>query len=450
MFLYNTLIRRKEFFKSIHDKKVGLYTCGPTVYNYAHIGNLRTYIFEDILRRTLEFNGYKVTHAMNITDVGHLTSDADVGEDKVELEAQKEKKSVWEITEFYTREFKKDLARLNILEPHILAKATDHIAEQIELVKALEKKKLTYKTADGIYFDTSKIEYGKLTGAKKGLKAGARIKIGEKRNPTDFALWKFSPSTRSGLSKRQMEWDSPWGVGFPGWHLECSAMSAKYLGQPFDIHTGGIDHVPIHHNNEIAQSESAYDKPLANYWLHGEFLLIDAKRMGKSEKNFVILENIVEKGFDPLAFRYLCLTAHYRDKLNFTWKSLEAAQNALNSIYDLVYRSTKKSQPTRLRKNGRYKEVLRALNDDLDTPRALAILHKENNFGLWQEFEPILGLNFKKARVELTAEQEKLISEREKARKNGDWEKADRIRAELRMRGIEIEDTPKGPRAIIR
>jgi cysteinyl-tRNA synthetase len=278
MKIFNTLSRQLEEFRPIKKNKVGLYTCGPTVYNYAHIGNLRTYIFEDILKRVLEYNKYKVKHIMNITDVGHLTDDADAGEDKMEKGAAREGKSAWDIAKFYTKAFKKDLADLNILEPTKFTNATDNIKEQIALVRKLEKKGFTYQTSDGIYFDTSKLpDYGKLAQlSKQELRAGARVNMGEKKNPTDFALWKFSPAGE----KRQMEWKSPWGIGFPGWHIECSAMAEKYLGQPFDIHCGGIDHVPVHHTNEIAQSEAANDKPLAHYWMHGEFLTFSFSRIG--------------------------------------------------------------------------------------------------------------------------------------------------------------------------
>lgn len=333
--LYNTLSRKKEAFESLKDNEVGLYTCGPTVYWFAHIGNLRTYIFEDILKRVLEYNGHNVTHVMNITDVGHLTSDSDTGEDKMEIGAKRERKTVWEIADFYTRAFKKDLKSLNIKPPSIWAKATSNINEQIKFIQTLEKKGFTYKIADGVYFDTSKIkDYGKLCGSKKReLKAGSRVEVAAgKKNPADFALWKFSPP---GI-KRQMEWDSPWGLGFPGWHTECVVMAVKYLGAPFDIHCGGIDHIPIHHTNEIAQTEAVFGKNLANFWLHGEFLVLKEGRMGKSERNIITLSNLSEKGFYPLSYRYLCLTTHYRSKLTFSWKSLQSSQQALNNLYQKI------------------------------------------------------------------------------------------------------------------
>lgn len=356
--LFNTLTRKKENFNPIPElrfarsvrgrprkailrgkgsrknKRVGVYTCGPTVYDYAHIGNLRTYLFEDFLKRILLYNGYKVKHVMNITDVGHLTSDADTGEDKLEKGAAREKKTVWQIAQFYTQHFKKDLKNLNILEPDVWLKATETIKEQIDFIKQLEKKGFTYTIADGVYFDTSKLKnYGQIWGQKpETLKPGARVAIVKgKKHPTDFALWKFTPK---GV-KRQMEWDSPWGRGFPGWHTECVVMAQKELGSPFDIHAGGIDHVPIHHKNEIAQSRAGFGNNLANFWLHGEFLITEEK-MSKSKGNIIILDTLIEKGFNPLAYRYLCLTAHYRSKLRFSWKSLEAAQNALRNLYDKI------------------------------------------------------------------------------------------------------------------
>jgi len=312
---YNTLTRKLEDFNPLNPPNVGLYTCGPTVYMYAHIGNLRTYIFEDILKRVLLANNYKVNHVMNITDVGHLTSDADTGDDKLEKEAIKENKNAWEIAAFYTAAFQKDLEELNIIPPDIWCKATDHINEQIELVKKLESKGFTYRTDDGIYFDTSKVaDYGKLAGLDiEGLRAGIRVEmVAGKKNPTDFALWKFSPTN----VKRQMEWDSPWGKGFPGWHIECAAMSMKYLGETFDIHCGGIDHIPVHHTNEIAEAESATGKPFVKYWLHGEFLELKEGRMGKSEGNAILVSTLKEKGFDPLSYRYLVLNTHYRKRWN--------------------------------------------------------------------------------------------------------------------------------------
>jgi len=445
MKIYNTLTRRKEEFISIKDKIVGLYTCGPTVYDFAHIGNLRAYLFEDVLRRVLEFDGYKVSHVQNITDVGHLTSDSDTGEDKLEVGAKREGKTAWEVAEFYTKAFKEDMGKLNILMPTIWPKVTDHIKEQIELIKKLEKKGFTYKISDGIYFDTTKLkDYGKLAKLDiKGLRAGARVEMGDKKSPTDFALWKFSPKD----SKRQMEWDSPWGKGFPGWHIECSAMSMKYLGETFDMHAGGVDHIGVHHINEIAQSEAATGKKFVNYWVHNEHLLVDNQKMSKSLHNFYTLNDLIKKGFDPLAFRYLCLESHYRSKMNFTLNALEGAQNTLNAIRQLKFRrnnthSTSKSTISL------YSDIVKSFNNDLDTPKALALLHQVNDFSLWMKFESILGLGLSSNIYRLTYGQEHLIEQREEARKNKDFDKADKIRKELEKQGIKIEDTNSGQRIL--
>lgn len=458
--LYNTLTRKKEEFKPFKGKKVGLYTCGPTVYDYAHIGNLRTYLFEDILKRVLQYDGYKVKHVMNITDVGHLTSDADTGEDKMEKGAQREKKTVWEIAEFYIKAFQQNLKDLNILEPDVWPKATDHIKEQIDWIKKLEEKGFTYQTSDGVYFNTAKFKgYGKLTPQRlEELKEGARVAANpEKKNATDFALWKFSPKN----IKRQMEWDSPWGKGFPGWHLECSVMSQKYLGETFDIHTGGVDHMAIHHNNEIAQAEAVTGKPLAHYWLHGEFLLINEGKMAKSEENFITLQTLKEKGFNPLALRLLCLQTHYRSKLNFTWESLQASQNSLKNLYHQVAKLGDGKGNCK-----EYKEKFRAaINDDLDMPKAMALVFKLLNDpepphcakkATILHFDKVLGLdldkpeaiNFKKSvattttpsSTELRNEIEKLMAERDRLRQAGEWQKADEIRKKLKTTGTMVED----------
>src|SRR3990172_6122045 len=304
--LFDTYTRSVRDFEPLKPGEVGMYTCGPTVYDYAHIGNLRTYIFEDILRRTLEINGYRVKHVMNITDVGHLTSDADTGEDKMEKGSQRTGKSAWQFADVFVS----DMNHLNLLAPTIWCKSTDHIQEQIDFISCIEDKGFTYKTSDGVYFDTSKLtEYGQLSRLDiDGLQAGTRIEMGEKRHPTDFALWKFSPRDH----KRQMEWESPWGMGFPGWHIECSAMSAKYLGSEFDIHCGGEDHIPVHHTNEIAQSQACFGTRLANFWMHGYFLQLETERMSKSSGAFIRLQDIMDEGDDPLAYRLFSLNAHYR------------------------------------------------------------------------------------------------------------------------------------------
>jgi cysteinyl-tRNA synthetase len=451
--LYNTLTRQKEVFKPIKSQNVGLYTCGPTVYHYAHIGNLRTYIFEDILRRTLEYNGYTVNHVMNITDVGHLTDDGNNGEDKMEKGASREHKSVWDIAKFYTEAFQNDMIDLNIAPPILWCKATDHIPEQIDLVKTLENKGFTYKISDGIYFDTSKLsDYGKLAQLDiAGLNSGARIEMGEKKQATDFALWKFSPID----SQRQMEWASPWGKGFPGWHIECSAMSLKYLGDRFDIHCGGIDHIPVHHTNEIAQNEAALGHQTVNYWLHGEFLLTNDERMGKSKGNFLTIQTLKDAGFDPLAYRYFALGAHYRSKLNFTFEALTGAQNALTNLRNSI---NDYPAPTEI-DSETIERFLQAINDDLDTPKALAIIwnmlksNMDNGKKLATIFDMdyVLGLHLKgqyDAAQELQAnippEVIELVEAREIARDAKQWAAADELRDKIKDQGYTVEDTPEG------
>ncbi len=472
--LFNTLTKRKETFKPLKNKRVSFYACGPTVYWFAHVGNFRTYLFEDVLRRVLEYNGYKVKHVMNFTDVGHLTSDADTGEDKMEKRAAKEGKTAKEISDFYIKAFKHDAEVLNIEKPTIYARATQHIKEQIELVKILEKKGYTYKIYDGIYFDTSKLkDYGKLAHLDaEGLKAGARVEMVQgKKNPTDFAVWKLTPA---GV-KRQQEWDSPWGKGFPGWHLECSAMSQKYLGTQFDIHVGAIDLIPIHHTNEIAQSQAAYGKTPVKYWVHGEFVLIEGQKMSKSLGNLVTIEQIAKK-FDPLAFRYLVLTAHYRSQLNLTWESLEAAQNALNNLYLVIWDALKtggrnfgltklmgslglagKETKTMVKLAQKYQEdFLAAVNDDLDTPKALSLIWQMVNDekippaikkDLLLGFDRVLGLKLDGVKViPPPSSVKKLAKKREQLRKEKQWLKADTIRAEIEEQNWIVEDTPQGPK----
>ena len=357
--LYNSLSRQIEEFQPIQPPHVGMYTCGPTVYQYAHIGNFRAYMTADILVRVLKHNNYDLKFVMNITDVGHLVSDADSGEDKLEKSAKKEGKTAWDIAELYTDAFLKDYDALGLTRPDVLAKATDHVQEQIDLIKRLEAKGFTYIISDGVYFDTSKLaDYGKLSTLDQ-IKEGARVEINEeKRNPRDFALWKFSepkgtgpfdsaqavrgseepPGSRRGdaVSRRHMEWESPWGVGFPGWHIECSAMSMKYLGETFDIHTGGVDHISIHHTNEIAQSEAATGKKFVDYWVHTAFMLVQGQKMSKSLGNTYKLSDLVGNGYLPVHLRYLYLQTHYRQEMNFTWESLEAAKTALERLTNSV------------------------------------------------------------------------------------------------------------------
>jgi len=466
--LYNTLASKKEIFRPLRDKKVGLYTCGPTVYNYAHIGNLRTYIFEDILRRTLEYNGYQVRQVMNITDVGHLTSDADTGEDKIEKEAKKERKSVWGVARFYTNAFFRDIKELNIEKPKIVVPATKTINDQIEIIKKLIKKNYAYETSKAVYFNVPKFKnYDKLSHQLLSQKITAAraevIEDSEKKHPADFVLWfKLVGHFRNHV----MRWPSPWGKGFPGWHIECSAISAKNLGQPFDIHTGGVDHIGTHHTNEIAQSEGAFGKPLARFWMHGEFLLIDRSKMAKSEGNFLTLDVLIKKGFNPLAFRYLVLTSHYRSKLNFSWKSLQAARNALNNLYNEFRNSILGTsdvpninvniRTSDVQKLKYEKDFVAAINDDLNTPKALTIVWqiiKDNRLPLQTKkqlllkFDKVLGLSLNKIKIlKIPQKIKDLVAQREKFRRNKQFIQADRLRKKIEALGYLIDDTPYGPK----
>ncbi len=448
---YNTLTRQKEELKPIHEGKIGMYSCGPTVYWFAHIGNMRSFLFADVLRRTLELNGYEVKQVMNITDVGHLTGDTDDGEDKMIVAMKREGKTAYEIAEFYTSAFKKDLEALNIKPANIYPKATDHIAEQIEMIEALEKNGFTYQTSDGIYFDTSKLpSYGRLSGQKAQEKlAGARVEMGEKRNATDFALWKFSAAG----SNRDMEWDSPWGKGFPGWHIECSAMSLKYLDVPFDIHTGGIDHIAVHHENEIAQTMGAEGVLQANVWMHNEFLTVDNGKMSKSLGNLFTLDELAAKGYDPIAFRYLVLGGHYRSKLNFTFEALDAAQNALHKLRETI-RSWK--TPGTIGCADLENEFLAALNDDLGTPQALAVVWKLIDIDLPTEvkaktllwMDRVLGLRLEETlgrALDVPPQVQELVAAREEARKQKDWARSDELRDRIHELGYSVEDTDQGP-----
>ena len=457
--LYNTLTRRKELFESIQPKSVGLYTCGPTVYNYAHIGNLRTYLFEDILKRTLSFNGYRVKHVMNITDVGHLTGDRDMGEDKLEKGAQREGKTAWEIAAHYTEAFQKDIARLNILPPTIWCKATDTIPEQIALIQALEEKGFTYRTADGVYFDTARFPgYTRLSHQNlEALQEGARVeKNPEKRNATDFALWKFSPS---GV-QRQMEWDSPWGVGFPGWHIECSAMSMKYLGDQLDIHCGGTDHIDVHHTNEIAQSEAATGKPFFKFWMHGAFLIVaGGKKMAKSEDNFLTLENaFLRQDKDPLAFRYAAFLTHYRKPMEYSEEAMEAAQNGLHHLRNQV-RTLKGDTGGRATEGGTVNPRLRdkflaEINDDLNMPRAMAVVQEllksdlsaADKLATLYDLDRVLGFDLEQVDQEeaLPEEIRRLADERLAARKAKNWALSDQLRDAIQEKGYLVQDTPQG------
>ncbi len=472
MKLYNTLTRKKEVFKPLREA-VGLYTCGPTVYNYAHIGNLRSYIFEDVLKRVLLFNDFKVKHVMNITDVGHLTSDADEGEDKMLKGAKREKKTVWEIAEFYTKAFQEDVKKLNILPPEVLCKATEHIPEQIELIKRLEKKGFTYFAGGNVYFDTSKLkDYGKLAQLDLSKKGQSRIEKDKfKKNQHDFVLW----FTRSKFLDQEMKWKSPWGLaGYPGWHIECSAMSMKYLGEQFDIHCGGIDHIPVHHTNEIAQSEAATGKkPWVKYWLHNEFLVLKgdkdgdkSEKMAKSGENFLTLSKLERDSYAPIDYRYFCLGTHYRKPLMFSYEALEGAKSASKKLMEKVLEikagEDKADQEFKEDKNkqnkAKQKKYLdlftKEVNDDLNTPKALAVMWEvikdeqladSDKYVLLLKFDQVLGLGLGEVKPgKIPAEVMKLAEERLKARSGKDWKKADLLREKIKKLGYSIDDTENG------
>jgi cysteinyl-tRNA synthetase len=445
---YDNYTRSLRPFAPLHAHgEVGLYTCGPTVYDYQHIGNFRTFLFEDVLKRALEWNGYRVKHVMNITDVGHLTSDADTGEDKMEKGARRTGKTAWEIARLYTDAFLFDMRRLNIEAPTVLCRATDHIREQIDFIADIEKNGYAYRTSDGVYFDTAKQkDYGYLARLDvKGLEAGKRVEQGEKRHATDFALWKFSPPGEM----RQMEWDSPWGRGFPGWHIECSAMAQKYLGDYFDIHCGGEDHIPVHHTNEIAQTEARVGTRLANFWMHGYFLLLNDAKMAKSAGEFLRLDSLVERGCDPLAFRCLCLTGHYRGQLNFTWDALDAAAIALERMRSGVHglRDAGAADPD----PGLIERFTNELNDDLNLPRALAVgwetlrgdLPPAIRRATMLAFDRVFGLGLAawEPKAEVVPDAIRVIADaRVAARRAKNWAEADRLRGELHSAGWDMED----------
>lgn len=465
LILYNTLTRSKEEFKTIEPGTVKMYCCGPTVYNFAHIGNLRAYFFEDILKRVLLYNGYDVKHVMNITDVGHLVSDEDEGEDKMEKGSAREGKTVWEIANFYAEAFKKDISLLNIIPPTIYCKATDNIKEQIEMIQCLEAKGFTYTTADGVYYDTSKFpEYGKLARLDiEGLEEGKRIQFSdEKKNKTDFALWKFSPKDE----KRQMEWESPWGVGFPGWHIECSAMSQKYLGVTFDIHCGGVDHIPIHHTNEIAQAEACSGKQFVNYWMHGEFLIEEKGKMSKSSGEFLRLQTLIDKGYSPLDYRYFLLMTHYRKKIKFSFENLDAARNGFNNLKSKIAEiksAVKESDVVDVSKTGSYLEKFNlCINDDINAGEGLALtwemlkdesLNPSEKILLVNVFDKIFGLDLEKVEaaktnVDVPAEIMELAEKRVEAKKNKDFKLADELRNLIKEKGYEVVDEKGGTYSI--
>ncbi len=449
--LFDTYQRELRRFDPIEPGKVRMYCCGPTVYDYAHIGNLRTYIFEDLLRRTLSEAGYEVSHVVNITDVGHLTSDADTGEDKMEKGSARTGLSAWEIAERYTQAFQEDLRVLNILEPQVWCRATDHIDEQIADIQEIERKGYTYTTDDGVYFDTAKLEgYGYLARLDvSGLNAGSRVDLGQKRNVTDFALWKFSPANQ----QRQMEWESPWGRGFPGWHIECSAMSVKYLGKWFDIHCGGKDHIPVHHSNEIAQSEVAHGTRLANYWLHGYFLELEQAKMAKSDGTFLRMQSLSDRGYDPLAYRYLCLMAHYRSDLKFTWESLDSASVTLGRLRDLVLEGDDDGM-VQIEWLQKFRDEMQ---HDLNSPKALAVLWGLAKSAITASdrratvlaMDRFLGLdlvNWSQPFEEIPDTVLKLLADRDCARAERNWPLADELRNQIQTMGYVIEDGPEGSR----
>lgn len=455
--VYNTLTRKKEKFLPL-KKTVGLYTCGPTVYNYAHIGNLRSYIFGDILKRTLLLNNFKVKHVMNITDVGHLTSDADTGEDKMLKGAKREKKTVREIAEFYTKAFLDDIQKLNIQPPDILSKATEHIVEQIQMIQQLEKKGFTYTAGGNVYFDTSRVkDYGKLAQLKLIRKGKARVdKDSNKKNPYDFVLW----FTKSKFQDQEMKWKSPFGEGYPGWHIECSAMASKYLGSQFDIHCGGIDHISVHHTNEIAQSEAASGKkPWVKYWLHNEFLVLGkGEKMAKSGDNFITLSTLEERSFDPLDYRYLCLGTHYRKPLMFNYEALEGAKISRRKLIDKILEvkssKAKKSKENTTKQKKYLDQFIKSVNDDLNTPKALAVvwellkdekLTDKDKYFLMIKMDSVFGLGLKEIKEEKIPDNiVKLAKERLRARQNKDWVKSDELRERICSLGYEIGDTKDG------
>lgn len=454
MKLYNTLTRKKEEFAPLDGKTVRMYSCGPTVYNFAHIGNMRTYIFMDILRRTLRYEGYKVKGVMNITDVGHLLSDADEGEDKMEKAAKEQRKSPYEIADFYTKVFFDDLKKLNIGKPELTPKATEHIREMLDFVYTLCEKGYGYETSDGIYFDISKFPaYGQLSGINlEDQKAGARVEVNdEKRSPFDFAIWKKAPK------EHIMQWDSRWGKGYPGWHIECSAMSKKYLGEVFDIHTGGVDHIPIHHENEIAQSYGYSGKNPAKFWMHGEFMLVNNGKMSKKLGNTYLVSQLEEMGYSPMCFRYFCLNTHYRKKLNFTFEGMDGAKTAYARLCALIAKHREGENDVSDEKLAAYrKEFEEDVTDDLNVPGAMGVLWtmlkepaSRKIYALALEMDKVFGLKLDEAKAEevkeeFPAEITAIANERAAARAAKDWGKSDELRAKLDELGYAVKDTKEG------
>ena len=450
--LYSTLSRKKEIFTPLNET-VRIYTCGPTVYSYAHIGNFRAYIFMDTLRRVLKYNGYKLKHAMNITDVGHLVSDGDEGEDKLEKAAKKENKNPYEIAEYYTKIFLRDFERLNIDKPEVICKATEHIKEMIEYVSDIIKNGYGYETSKGIYFDISKLDkYPILSDRKVDEQiAGARVEVDtEKRNPEDFAIWIKAPK------EHIMKWESPWGLSYPGWHIECSAMSNKYLGEEFDIHTGGIDHIPTHHENEIAQSKGRCGKVPARFWMHCEFLNIDGGKMSKSLGNIYTLDTLEQNGIDPMAYKLFCFSSHYRNKINFTFEGAKAANVSYLRLKEGFKKHLDGTDNVEQNIVNEFEEKFHeAINDDLNMPVAMSIVwdvvrypKKSKTLAkLLIKFDEVLGLKIdeiKNEKNDIPEEILKLLEERKIARENKDWELSDKIRGIIKEKGYIIKDSKDG------
>ena len=451
IYFYNTLTKKKELFKTIEPQKVKMYSCGPTVYKDATIGNMRTNLFQDTLRRVLEYNGYEVKQVMNITDVGHLVSDGDEGEDKMLKSAREEHKTPMEIAEHYTKLFFNDLERLNVEMPEVICKATDHIKEMLELVQKIMERGYAYETSTAIYFDVSKLdEYGILSGIKLDeQKSGARVEVDpEKKNPYDFALWIKAPENHL------MKWDSPWGPSYPGWHIECSAMSRKYLGEEFDIHTGGIDLIPTHHENEIAQSKGACGKIPAHYWMHGEYLLINGGKMSKSLGNVYLLNDIVKRGYDPLTYRLFNFSCHYKGKPNFTWDGIEAASIALSRLRDGYQRHfTGTADVADDIIEGIENKFHQAINDDLNMPLAMSAVWEAVKYQdkspkiakLLEKFDTVLGLKItEKKEEEIPQEILDLVEQRKVARQDKNWAESDRLRDLIAEKGYSVKDTKDG------
>ena len=451
IYFYNTLTRSKEKFKPINDKEVRIYSCGPTVYKDATIGNMRTNIFQDNLRRTLEYNGYKVKQAMNITDVGHLVSDGDTGEDKMIKSARETGKTPLEIANYYTKLYFRDLDRLNIELPEIICKATDHIQDMLEAVEKLVEKGYAYETSTAIYFDISKLDkYPVLSNLDlENQKAGARVEVDkEKRNPHDFAVWIKAPENHL------MKWDSPWGPSYPGWHIECSVMSQKYLGEVFDIHTGGIDLIPTHHENEIAQSKGLYGKIPAHYWMHGEFLLINGGKMSKSLGNVYLLQDIVDRGYDPLVYKLFCYSTQYRKKLNFTWEGMDSAKVSLDRLRDAYQKHLNGTADVSEEILQKYEnDFKKAINDDLNMPVAMSVVwevakmqEKSKKVSkLLKSFDKVLGIKIDEYKEEeIPQEIKELLELRKQARENKEWNESDRLREEIKAKGYIVKDSKEG------